>query len=313
MRPWQRPWFAPLVALALVYGLFCALTPDTFARPETFAVMIRQTAVVAVAALGMTVVIAQGGIDLSVGSGVALTTVLVATLLKQGFGPLAAAAAAGAGLGAAGLVAGLAITRLRVTPFIVTLGTMSVLRGAAKGLAAERTVAAEPRGLERLLAPAGGPAFLAPVGVWLALALAGLVAALLHYTRFGRYVYALGSSEATARLAGVDVGRVRVAVYALAGLLTGLAGVLEFSELTVGDPTVAAGLELEVIASVVIGGASLAGGEGGVAGTLIGAFLMTVIRTGSNHLGLSNWVQEIGTGLIIVLAVAFDRVRRARR
>jgi ribose/xylose/arabinose/galactoside ABC-type transport system permease subunit len=312
-RPWQRPWFAPLVALAAVYALFCALSPETFARPEIVATMARQTAVVAIASLGMTVVIAQGGIDLSVGSGVALTTVIVAWLLKRGFGPLVASAGGVAALGVAGLLTGLAVTRLRITPFIVTLGTMSVLRGAAKGLAAEQTIVVESRGLEQLLAPPGGPALLVPAGVWLALGLAVAVAALLHYTRFGRYVYAVGSSEATARLAGVDVTRVRVASYLLAALLTGVAGVVEFSKLTVGDPTDSAGLELAVIASVVIGGASLSGGEGSVAGALVGAFLMTVIKTGSTHLGLSNWVQEIVTGLIIVLAVALDGFRRTRR
>ena len=135
---------------------------------------------------------------------------------------------------------------------------------------------------------------------------------MLRYTRFGRHVFAVGSNEATARLCGVEVDRVRLAVYALVGVLVGVAGVLEFSTLTVGDPTDSIGLELEVIAAVVIGGASLSGGEGTIAGSILGALLMTEIRTGGTHMGMPNWVQEIVTGGIILVAVAIDRARQRR-
>jgi ribose transport system permease protein len=141
-------------------------------------------------------------------------------------------------------------------------------------------------------------------------ALAVLAAVALHYTVFGRHVVAIGSNAQTARLCGVPVDRVTVLVYALAGAMTGIAGVLEFSTLTVGDPTDSMGLELEAIAAVVIGGASLSGGQGSIAGAMIGALLMTVIKTGCTHVGLPNWVQEILTGVIIVVAVGIDRVRR---
>jgi ribose transport system permease protein len=144
-----------------------------------------------------------------------------------------------------------------------------------------------------------------------AVAVAGALA--LRYTRFGRHLYAVGSSEATARVCGVDVARTKILVYAIAGALAGLAGVLEFSTLTVGDPTDSVGLELEVIAAVVIGGASLSGGEGTVAGSIIGAMLMAVIRTGCTFVGVHNWVQEIATGGIIVVAVAVDRLRHRAR
>ncbi|MBI4703189.1 MAG: ABC transporter permease [Deltaproteobacteria bacterium] len=306
----RRPWVGPLLALLGVYALFCALSPETFLGAPNLVTMARQTVVVAIVAVGMTLVIILGGIDLSVGSAVALTTVVIAWFLRAGAGPWSAAVL---GIGAAalgGALTGLLVTRLRVTPFIITLGGMCVMRGLAKGIAGEQKIDADPRGLDALLASATGSWALLPPGVWIALLLALLAAGLLSRTRFGRHVFAVGSNEHTARLCGVEVARVRVLVYVLAGLLTGTGGVMEFSTLTVGDPTDSIGLELEVIAAVVIGGGSLAGGEGSILGSLVGAMLMTVIKTGSTHLGLPNWVQEIVTGAIIVGAVALDRVRR---
>jgi ribose transport system permease protein len=307
----KHPWLGPLAALVLVYALFVLLAPGTFARPENLATMARQTVVVGIAACGMTLVILLGGIDLSVGSNVALATVVCALALRGGSSDGVAATAAILGALLSGVVNGALVTTLRITPFIVTLGTMSVLRGVAKGLADEQKIDAPSRGLDTLLAPlpSGYGFAIFPPGVWVMLLVSALVAALIAYTRLGRHVVAIGSNEATARLCGVRVGRVKWLVYGLAGALAGLAGVMEFSTLTVGDPTDSIGLELEVIAAVVIGGGSLSGGEGSVAGSLIGALLMTVIRTGCTHLGIDNWVQEIVTGGIIVAAVALDRAR----
>jgi ribose/xylose/arabinose/galactoside ABC-type transport system permease subunit len=155
----------------------------------------------------------------------------------------------------------------------------------------------------------GGPGLL-PWGLWLLLVLSLLVAALLHFTRFGRHLFAIGSNERTARLCGVAVDRCKVIVYALSAGLAGLAGVLQFAKLAVGDPTVAVGLELDVIAAVIIGGGSLSGGKGSVPGTLAGATLMAVIQIGCSQKGLPNWVQQIVTGGIIVVAVALDRWRQ---
>ncbi len=146
--------------------------------------------------------------------------------------------------------------------------------------------------------------------VWLMLAVGAATAVLLRWTRFGRHLFAVGSNAHTARLCGVQVERVKILVYTLAAALAGLAGVIELGTLTVGDPTDSVGLELDVIASVVIGGGSLSGGEGSVAGSLLGALLMTVIKTGCTHVGLPNWVQQVVTGGIIVAAVAIDRLRR---
>jgi ribose/xylose/arabinose/galactoside ABC-type transport system permease subunit len=202
------------------------------------------------------------------------------------------------------------VTRLRLSPFIVTLGLMGALRGAAKGLANEQPIYPDETWLNHLmrLGANGAP----PVGVWLTLVLAVLVGLMLRYTRLGRHTFAIGSNEQTARLCGVAVERVKVLVYTLCGAFAGLAGLMQFSRLTVGDPTVAVGLELNVIAAVVIGGGSLSGGEGSILGTLVGALIMTVIASGCTQMGLPNWVQEIVTGAIIVVAVALDRLRHRR-
>ncbi len=312
LRPQTPAWLGPLVALALVYALFVALAPDTFARPMNLVTMARQTAVVGVAASGMTMIIMLGGIDLSVGSAVALTTVVVASLLKGGAGPLTAALAGVAVAALTGAVNGTLVAGLGITPFIVTLGSMSILRGLAKGLAHEQKIDVDIRGLDALVVPPSHGVLLFPPAVWLMLAVGVITAVILRRTRFGRHVVAIGSSEETARLCGVQVKRVKVLVYTLSSALAGLAGVIELGTLTVGDPTDSIGLELDVIASVVIGGGSLSGGEGSVSGALIGALLMTVIKTGCTHLGLPNWVQELITGGIIVAAVAIDRLRRRR-
>jgi ribose/xylose/arabinose/galactoside ABC-type transport system permease subunit len=162
------------------------------------------------------------------------------------------------------------------------------------------------------LAQQGPFALLAP-GVWLMLLLAAVMAGVLRYTRFGRHVYAIGSNELTARLCGVDVTRTKVLIYGIAAACAGIAAALQFAFLYgQGDPTTAEGYELKVIASVVIGGASLSGGEGTILGTLVGALIMTVVDNGCTKLGLDNWVQEIVTGGIILAAVTLDQLRHRR-
>jgi ribose transport system permease protein len=307
----QKAWVGPLVALVVMYLFFVVLRPDTFARPVNLVTMARQTVVVGIAAAGMTMVIISGGIDLSVGSSVALSTVVIARMLNAGAGPLSAALTGIAVATAAGFLIGSVIGLMRITPFVVTLGAMTILRGAAKGVANEQKIDADARGLDTLLGvlPPGRSWMIFPPGIWTLVIVALFAAAILRYARFGRHLFAIGSNERTARLCGVPVESVKVTVYALSAALAGLAGVMEFSTLTVGDPTDSVGLELEVIAAAVIGGASLLGGEGSILGSMIGAFLMTVIKTGSTHMGLPNWVEEVVTGVIIVLAVAADRLR----
>lgn len=306
--------FGPLIGLAFVFLIFAVARPQTFLSWSNLEVMLLQTTVVGAAALGMTLVIISGGIDLSVGSNIALCTVAIALLLQAGAPPLVAALGGVAAGSAVGFFIGGLITRLRLTPFIVTLGMWGAVRGLAKGLAGEQMVMAPDTWLNTLLTTIGSDRrwMLLPSGVWLTLALALLISAVLRYTRFGRHVYAVGSNEQTARLCGVRVNRTKLFIYGLGGALAGFGGVLQFSYLTLGDPTTAIGLELDVIAAVVIGGGSLSGGEGSVPGSMIGALIMTVVANGCTKLGLDNWVQEIVTGAIIILAVALDQLRHRR-
>ncbi len=301
----------PVLGLIAVCVLFGALRFETFVSFDNFAIVLQQTAVIGIAALGMTLIIIAGGIDLSVGSVIALGTVIIALMIERGWSPLAAALFGIAGSAACGAFSGLLITRLRLLPFVVTLGMMGALRGAAKGLAGEQPIYPDETWLNSLM-QLGGRGSL-PTGVWLTLALAVIVAVVLRHTRFGRHVFAVGSSELTARLCGVPVERVKLLVYTLGGVFAGIAAILQFAYLTGGDPTTAVGLELNIIAAVVIGGASLNGGQGGVVGTLVGALIMSVVANGCTKLGLPNWVQEIVTGGIIVAAVLLDYVRRRSR
>jgi ribose/xylose/arabinose/galactoside ABC-type transport system permease subunit len=300
-----------LLGLILVAIVFGALVGPHFFAPTNLELMARQTAIVSIAAVGMTIVIVAGGIDLSVGSMIALTTVVIAQLLRMDMNPLAAALGGIAAAAFCGLVNGVLITQLRVVPFIVTLGTMLIIRGAAKGFGEERRIEAPATWLNDLLRVTRGEMLLPP-GIWAVIALSLIIAGLLRYTRFGRHTFAIGSNERMARLCGVAITRTKVIIYTLSAALTGFAGLLMFSKLSVGDPTVAIGLELDVIAAVIIGGGSLLGGRGTVSGTLIGAAIMTVIQIGCSQKGLANWVQQIVTGGIIVAAVALDRVRSGR-
>ena len=311
----KHPWVGPLLALVAVYVVFAALRPETFGRADTLVTMMRQTVVVGIASVGMTIVIVSGGIDLSVGSQVALSTVVIALQMQHGASPWIAAMYGIFACALSGLVIGALVAGFRVTPFIVTLGAMTIVRGVALGLAKEQKIDAPAKGLDDLLAvlPPDRRWMIFPKGVWILFAVAIVAAIVLRTTRFGRHVFAVGSNEQTARLCGVRVRTTKVLVYTIAAALAGLAGVLEFGKLTVGDPTDSLGLELDVIAAVVIGGGSLSGGEGSVLGAIFGALLMTTIHEGSTYTSIPSWVQLIITGLIIIAAAGADRLRQGRR
>ncbi len=305
----------PILGLVLVIAIFSILmkTPERFLSPNNLRVVLSQTVIVAVGAIGMTLIIISGGIDLSVGSTIALTGVSTALAINAGWPPTVALVAGILVGGVVGIVNGLAITRLKVVPFIATLGMLGVGRGTAKWVAGQQTVNMPDTWINELLVMFPNPSWLlvAP-GVWITIILALLAALVLRNTVFGRRVFALGSNEAAARACGIATDRLKIWIYGLAGLLFGLAGVMQMSRLRQGDPTVAAGSELDIIAAVVIGGGSLSGGEGSILGSMIGALIMAFLRNGCQQIGWPNYVQEIIIGAIIVVAVAVDRWRTAR-
>jgi ribose transport system permease protein len=302
----------PFIGLLLVIALF-ALIPEVqgrFLRFANFKSVATQSVIVALGALGMTLIIISGGIDLSAASNIALSSVIAAYAVNAGLPPIAALALGVLTGGLVGLANGALVTRLRLVPFIVTLGMMGIARGAAKWIAGNQKIDAPMTWINELMAKTPHPPWLllAP-GVSIVIVFAVVMAVVLRSTVFGRHVFAVGSNEATARLCGIRTDRVKVLIYTIAGLFCGLSGVMEFSRLTVGDPTVAVGLELDIIAAVVIGGGSLSGGEGSILGTMIGVLIMSFLRNGCTMMGWPNYIQEIIIGAIIVIAVTLDRLR----
>ncbi len=395
---WVSSMLGPFLALAVVITIFGIADKyygsNKFMTRENAQAISVQTAVVAVAALGMTVIIISGGIDLSAGTAVALAATVLAWGLRS---DLAMICVHGDSVSSAqrkvddnskqirnldrrleslnknrekhqkkitsfenelsqlkkrspeledylkiiqeaspgitpytpwlaiplsiitgclcGLLNGAVISYIKVVPFIVTLGTMKIFLGVSKIIADETTV----RPSRETQIPAWLDTFLStkkealyfhfPLGIWVAIALAILLAIVLRYTVFSRSVFALGSNEATARLCGINVERNKILVYVIGGLFVGIAGIYQFSRLSVGNPTSGVGLELSVIAAVVIGGGSLSGGRGTVIGTFTGAIIMAVILSGCTQLGISNPVQDILLGAIIVVSVVVDQLR----
>jgi len=302
----------PFIGLVLVIALF-ALIPEVqgrFLRFANFKSVATQSVIVALGALGMTFIIVSGGIDLSAASNIALSSVIAAYAINAGAAPLVAVVLGVLTGGLVGLANGALVTRLRLIPFIVTLGMMGIARGAAKWIAGNQKIDAPMTWANELMARSPRPSWLllAP-GVWIVILLAVAMAVVLRYTVFGRHVFAVGSNESAARLCGIRTSRVKILVYSVAGLFCGLSGVMEFSRLTVGDPTVAVGLELDIIAAVVIGGGSLNGGEGSILGTMVGVMIMSFLRNGCTMMGWPNYIQEIIIGAIIVIAVTLDRLR----
>src|SRR6185369_11560237 len=305
----------PFLGLLLVVGLF-SLSSEVrpyFLTGANFKIILTQTVIVAIGTLGMTMIIVSGGIDLSVGSVVALTSVVGATSLLKGYSPVTAALLTILVGGGIGFLNGTIIGGLRMMPFIVTLGMMGIARGAAKWLSGSQTVNVPETGLNNLMAQADPMHLLPlPLGVWITIGLAVVMALIMRQTVFGRYIFALGANEAAARLSGIRVRLQKVFIYAVAGVFFGIAGLMQLSRLTQGDPTVAIGLELDIIAAVVIGGASLNGGTGSILGSMIGALIMAVLRNGSNQMGWPTYMQEIIIGVVIIIAVALDRLRQSR-
>ncbi len=298
-----------LAGLFLLCALLSFLSPFFWTVSNLLNVM-EQTAINAVVAVGMTFVILSGGIDLSVGSLVALSGVVMANRLMAGW-PLALAVLFGLITGAlAGLCSGLLITRGKLPPFIATLGMMSVARGAALLFTEGRPISGFSESLRSL---STGRVLGIPVPVLLTILLYTLAVVVLNRTRFGRYVYAIGGNEEATRLSGVAVGFHKTLVYVLSGGTAGLASVLLTARLNSAQPIAGMMYELDAIAAVVIGGTSLTGGAGTLGGTLIGALTMGVLRNGLNLLGISSFLQQIVIGMVIIIAVLVDSLVKSKR
>ena len=308
-----RDWLERLLPFVSVIALFIALSilSPYFLTVQNLSSVARQIAVINIIALGMTLIMISGGIDISVGSVMAFAGICGTLLLHAGYGFIVSILGAIVAGAAWGLVNSLIITVLRVSPFIATLGTMGAARGLTLVITNGLPVVDLPESFGRL--GDGNVLRFIPVPLAILSALALLTGFLLKYTRMGRYAYAIGSNVEAARYAGIPVRRYLVILYLFCGALTGLAGMIESSRLMTGQPTTGQGYELSVIAAVVIGGASLSGGEGTVTGTVAGAVLMGLISNGSNLLGISPFWQQVVIGTIIVLAVAVDELRKRRR
>ncbi len=269
-----------------------------------------QSAVVAIIAIGMTMVIITAGIDLSVGSVAALSGVLGAMMVVNYGVPIPLAIAGGVTIGAiAGAVNGLLVTQAGMAPFIATLGMLSVARGLGYIVTDSVAVSGEPPEF-KLLGQGKLGSLPIPILALIAVALAGHV--ILTRTKLGRYAYAMGSNIDAARLSGIPVKRYLTTVYIISGILAGFAGMIAASRVNSGQPNFGIGLELDVIAATVIGGASLFGGEGKVIGTLLGALLIALIRNGSVLLDINTFYQQVIIGVIIWVAVFWDQYRRRR-
>ena len=305
----------PFIGLILVIVLFSLPTEtrEFFLTYHNFKIIFTQTVIVAIGAIAMTMIIVSGGIDLSAGSSIAFTSVVGALLIQREFGTVPTVIIVLLAGAIIGLVNGTMIAALRMPPFIVTLGTMSMIRGAGKWRADNQTVNYEGSPINQWMTTADPAGYALPLGVWVAIGLATVTAVVLKNTVFGRHVFALGSNEATARLCGLPTVRLKIMIYALAGGFFGLAGLFQLSRLRQGDPTVAVGLELDIIAAVIIGGASLSGGVGTILGSMIGALIMAVLRNGSQQMGWPTYFQEIIIGLVIIVAVFLDRLRQGKQ
>lgn len=319
MKQWMKQWRS-LVGLILVLCFFIIIGPSSFYSLLNMKTILSQTVIIGFGALGMAILIIAGQLDLSAGSQMSLVTVVMALFLSQ-YTDLSNSSSAlffAVFLGlitaiAASSVVGTLVSYLALPPFLASLGLMQVYRGLAKGLAKETTVMTPENSLTQWMVVEPTPSWLilAP-GVWLFFLATILLIFLFRKTLLGRWVYAIGSSESASILSGLPVKRLKLFFYILSGVFIGCAGVFEYSTLTVGDPTAGYGFELDVIAAVILGGASLNGGRGSIAGTFLGSLMIAVLRNGCNMLGVSSFLQEILVGSIILAVVAVDQFSKSK-
>ena len=298
----------PFLTLIILFVTLSLASPY-FLTYTNLSSVVRQTAVINIMALGMTMIIIAGGIDLSVGAVLAFSGLLGTMAMEAGW-PVMAGVATGLLCGLAwGLTNGLLITQLKINPFIVTLGTLGIARGVTLIISNGLPVHRIPKEFSFL---GEGNLLGVPFVLWLLVFCAVVTHVILQHTRLGRYAFAIGSNPEAAYYTGIPVAFHTTAVYTYSGLLCGLAGMIEASRLMTGQPTAGQGYELQVIAAVVIGGGSLRGGEGSVIGTLVGAFIMGLLSNGSDLLGISPYLQQAIIGAVIIFAVAVDELRKRR-
>ncbi len=299
----------PFLTLIILFVALAIASPH-FLTNTNLSSVVRQTAVINIMALGMTLIIVAGGIDLSVGAILAFGGLMGAMAMERGCS-IPAGVLIGVLSGSFwGFVNGFLTTLLKINPFIVTLGTLGIVRGVTLIISNGLPVHQIPQGFSFL---GEGNVLGVPFVLWILVVCALAVHFILERTRLGRYAFAIGSNPEAAWYAGIPVAFHTTAVYAIGGMLTGLAGMIEASRLMTGQPTAGQGYELQTIAAVVIGGGSLRGGEGSVAGTLVGAFIMGLLSNGSDLLGISPYLQQAIIGGVIILAVAVDESRKRRK
>jgi len=307
---------AVFVLFLIVFAIFAAQT-DRFAAPDNLFNVARQYSELAVVSVGLTMVIITGGIDISIGSIVGLSSILVGVLCgRMGLNIWPACAAALlAGL-ACGAINGLVITKLRIQPIVTTLAMLSAARGLAFVLSEARSLSGFPDSFIALgqlaIGPIPGLGYI-PLAVVIALSLIILGIVVLRGTAFGRSIYAVGSSEEAARLSGINVFWVKMFTYSFTGLLAGLGGIMMAARLASSIPDAGTGFEFEAITAVVMGGSSLKGGEGNIVGTIIGVAVMGILRNGLNLIGVPNTWQVLFLGVMLILAVLADNLRSALR
>jgi ribose/xylose/arabinose/galactoside ABC-type transport system permease subunit len=304
----------PFGSLTLIICILSALKPDTFLTMDNFMNVLRRSSVNGIIAIGMTSIIISAGIDLSVGSMMALSGMAgaYAMIAIGGSNPQGGAFVIGTALGiivgiVCGFLNGVLITKLKLQPFIVTLGTMSAFRGISyvwnNG---------QPYNVPSYKYLGEGIVLGIPISVIIFVVIIAIACFLLRYSRLGRYTYAIGSNREAAFHAGVNVDRNLIYIYTFTGLLVGIAAMIATSRTVSAQPTAGIALELDIIAAVVIGGASLAGGRGTITGTIIGTLLISVLRNGCTLLGISTHIQLIVIGMIIILAVAVDQLAQTK-
>jgi ribose transport system permease protein len=294
------------VLVLLIFVVVLILTTNDFLTVTNLDNLVRQVAVFAILSVGELFVILTGGIDLSVGSVLGLSGGVTALILASGAPiPLAILAGLLVGLGV-GLINGLLVSRLKLPPFIATLGMLGIARGVVLLLTGAKTIAPLPDAFNNI---ANGFILGLPSLFWILIIVTILAAFVLGRTIFGRYVYAVGSNAESSRLSGVPVNFVLLGVYCISGLLAGFAGVLTASRLGAGIPTAGTGYELQAIAGAVIGGASLSGAKGRAIGAVLGAVIMALLANGGNLLGIDPFYLQIAIGLLIIMAVYFDHLQ----